>query len=266
MADDPHDDGSGLRNDAPEVALAAERAAHEATRAALRLAEERLASIMQSRSVWLWESDKEHRFTAFIGPGPLDRTMVLGKTRFENAAHTQEADKWAAHVADLEAHRPFEDFHYTTLREGWGLRHIRASGIPLFDEDGEFVGYRGTATDITDSVMAEAQQQELRDEAERSRQQLRDAIEIISDGFVLYDADDRLVMFNRRYRDEFSFAPEALVPGTRFIDILHHGVATGRVPIGYDADRWIEERMAAHCLSGGTCRRALDPDDRVSHP
>ena len=76
-----------------------------------------------------------------------------------------------------------------------------------------------TVTDITPLKQAEAQQRRLRHEMTRARRQLRDAIEVISEGFILFDCDDRLVMFNQRYRDEFSYAPEALVPGTTYADI-----------------------------------------------
>ncbi len=79
-----------------------------------------------------------------------------------------------------------------------------------------------TVTDITPLKRAEAQ---LRHETDRTRRQLQEAIEAISEGFVLYDAEDRLVLFNQRYRDEFSFAPEALVPGTTYAEILRRGVA-----------------------------------------
>jgi PAS domain S-box-containing protein len=63
---------------------------------------------------------------------------------------------------------------------------------------------------------------------------------------MLYDAEDRLVMFNQRYRDEFSFAPEALVPGTTYAEILRRGVADNSVPLGYDINAWVAERVEAH--------------------
>jgi PAS domain S-box-containing protein len=100
-----------------------------------------------------------------------------------------------------------------------------------------------TVTDITPLKRAEAQ---LRHETDRTRRQLQDAIEAISEGFVLYDAEDRLVLFNQRYRDEFSFAPEALVPGTTYAEILRRGVADSSVPLGYDIDTWVAERVKAH--------------------
>lgn len=104
----------------------------------------------------------------------------------------------------------------------------------------------GIVVTVTDVSRLKRAEEELRGETHRARRQLRDAIEAISEGFVLYDADDRLVLFNRRYRDEFSFAPDALVPGTTYAEILRRGVVAKSVPQGYDIDTWVEERTASH--------------------
>src|ERR1700756_4786979 len=42
---------------------------------------------------------------------------------------------------------------------------------------------------------------EARDKATQAQARLTDAIESISEGFSLYDADDKLVIYNQRYRD-----------------------------------------------------------------
>src|SRR5512138_3019868 len=56
---------------------------------------------------------------------------------------------------------------------------------------------------------------EARDKATQAQRRLVDAIESISEGFWLYDADDRLVIYNRRYRD---------MHGTASIDAVNQGV------------------------------------------
>ncbi len=55
---------------------------------------------------------------------------------------------WSQHIAGLEAHRPFKNFEYLMRGDG-GTRWVSASGIPRFDPDGNFIGYRGTGNDIT---------------------------------------------------------------------------------------------------------------------
>jgi PAS domain S-box-containing protein len=87
---------------------------------------------------------------------------------------------------------------------------------------------------------------EARDAAARARQQLVDAIEGISEGFVLYDAEDRLVLCNSKYRDDFSFSPELIRPGRLFEEIVREGTARGQLPDGYDAETWIRERLNRH--------------------
>jgi len=74
---------------------------------------------------------------------------------------------------------------------------------------------------------------------------LDDAINATSEGFCLFDADDRLVTANTRYRDLFS--PEsdsALRPGMRFEEVLRPAVERGHVETGgLDPDSWIADRI-----------------------
>jgi adenylate cyclase len=78
-------------------------------------------------------------------------------------------------------------------------------------------------------------------------QRLTEAIETISEGFSLYDADDRLIVCNSRYRGLFASHADVMVPGTSFETIIR--IATGRGLIK-DAegreDAWIAERLARH--------------------
>lgn len=79
------------------------------------------------------------------------------------------------------------------------------------------------------------------------RQQLIDAIETIVDGFVLFDADDRLVTCNARYREIYALPAPVLVPGARLEDILRHGLAKGQYveAIGHE-EAWLARRLTAH--------------------
>jgi len=53
---------------------------------------------------------------------------------------------------------------------------------------------------------------------------LRDAIDAIGDGFMLFDHEDRLVLANRQVRELYAPIADRLVPGTPFVDILHAAV------------------------------------------
>ena len=62
----------------------------------------------------------------------------------------------------LDEHLPFRDFVYSGMSELDLLRTFRTSGKPVFDANGNFLGYRGTATDITATIRADHAEQALR--------------------------------------------------------------------------------------------------------
>ena len=107
----------------------------------------------------------------------------------------------------------------------------------------------------TNNRMLRATQAELK----RARQQLIDGLEGSADGFALYDAEDRLVVCNSRYRELFGLHPDLLRPGTPFVDILRAHVSAGRIAaaIGRE-DEWIAERLAQRRDPQGLFERNID--------
>jgi diguanylate cyclase (GGDEF)-like protein/PAS domain S-box-containing protein len=127
----------------------------EETSALRRMAEseQRLADFVSTASDWCWESDPDHRLLPY--PKMLDgnaafQTIASGrKARWELAYAPEDEEAMARHRADMEAHRPFRDFTYTVIGEDGSRVSICTSGKPIFAESGRFLGYRGTASDIT---------------------------------------------------------------------------------------------------------------------
>jgi len=120
--------------------------------------------------------------------------------------------------------------------------------------DGGRVGIRTDITEIKRNVAdLEAAREHLRAQAERmsalavenrrAHEVLNDAIESIGEGFVLYDADDRLVTCNSRYRSYFEGVAHLLRPGLRFHDFLEAAFDAGHLDIGEDRQSAIEERI-----------------------
>lgn len=131
-----------------------------AAEAALRISEARFRDLVKLSSDLYWEQDATFRFTHFNGPTelrqrlPLDR--ILGHTRWEAQDITSVHEyKWKEHIGRLQAHLPFQDFVYRV--NGVDGRHywLSVSGNPLFDDAGTFIGYHGTASDITLRIEAE---------------------------------------------------------------------------------------------------------------
>jgi len=83
--------------------------------------------------------------------------------------------------------------------------------------------------------------------ARQAEQTLLTAIDSLEDAFVLYDADDRLVMANSRYKEYYPLSADLLEPGRRFEDIIRIGAERGQYADAEGrVDEWVAERMAAH--------------------
>jgi len=86
-----------------------------------------------------------------------------------------------------------------------------------------------------------------------ARTRLTDAIETISDGFSLYDADDKLIICNSRYKDLFASHIDVLEPGTPFEKIIRTTVGRGQIKdMDGDAEAWVADRIAKHKSASGT--------------
>ncbi|WP_448202451.1 PAS domain S-box protein [Azospirillum sp. sgz302134] len=191
---------------------------------ALRWSERRFHDFADAASDWFWEMDADLRFTYFsermsdLLGGEADD--FVGKTREELAAEAADDPKWRRHLADLKAHRPFRDFEYAHRNGDGDLRYILTSGKPVFSAEGTFLGYRGVGTDVTERRRAEAVLRETQARAHRAEEILADAIESLSEGFILLDADRRFVMCNRRYRELYPTLVPHLVPGAPYAALM----------------------------------------------
>jgi signal transduction histidine kinase/CheY-like chemotaxis protein len=74
--------------------------------------------------------------------------------------------------------------------------------------------------------------QRERIEAERAvwRAQLDNALESMSDGFVMFGPDDRLIACNKRYKDFYAISAPFIKPGAHFRDIMREGAKRGQYP------------------------------------
>ncbi len=80
---------------------------------------------------------------------------------------------------------------------------------------------------------------------------LADAIESISEGFVLYDADERFVLCNDNYREFYPKITDMLVPGTPVEDIVRATIERGQLADPVDGDAWIRMRLAQYRAGKG---------------
>jgi diguanylate cyclase (GGDEF)-like protein/PAS domain S-box-containing protein len=142
------------------VAISRDTRARKQAERALRESEARFRSLAELSSDWYWEQDAELRFTGFSGgqgdeKWGGDQSASLGRRRWEIAGLSPLSCTWQEHRALLAARQPFRGFEYMRVLEDGSLRYVSANGEPVYDADGRFAGYRGTATDITERKQAE---------------------------------------------------------------------------------------------------------------
>ena len=119
---------------------------------ALRESEHRFQEFAASASDWMWEMNKEFKFTYFSNVNSQPRLLnLIGKTRWEVGGIDPEADEhWGKHKRVLEAREPFRNFAKWYRASDSNLRHVVSAGRPIFDKNSLFQGYRGTAYDGTE--------------------------------------------------------------------------------------------------------------------
>jgi PAS domain S-box-containing protein len=214
-------------------------------REAARWNEERFRSVAESSFDRFWESDEQHRFS-YISDSTnagfnLPIESLLGKTRWEAADANIETDEnWRLHVEDLNAHKPFRDFRFDRFDDDGEVRNVSVNGAPFYSEQGVFLGYRGSAADITARVSANRA-------AKTANDRLAAAIENLSEIFVLWDAQDRIVICNERFREMNREVLDMTKPGTPFEDHIRATLDKGLIPeaIGRE-ETYFEERLHQH--------------------
>ena len=140
---------------------------------ALNESKKRFQGFAEAASDWFWEMDSDLKFTyisdRFYKLTGVQPEEIIGKTRYEfmNSPFVNaRPELWQQHMDDLNARRPFNEFSYTVHVPSGNLYHISLNGLPYFDDDGNFMGYRGTSSDITKRIIGEISLREAKELAE----------------------------------------------------------------------------------------------------
>jgi signal transduction histidine kinase len=96
------------------------------------------------------------------------------------------------------------------------------------------------------------------EEAETARTRLADAIESLSEGFALFDAEDHLVQSNSKFRAFYPDMEDVITPGMTFAEFLHTILKRNVLAIPKcDHESWIEQRLKHHRDPGDTILLSL---------
>lgn len=161
---------------------------------ALIESEQRFKGFAASASDWFWESGPDLRFTflseQFMTTTGIPPEQVIGKRCEELTAIDPCDDNWVSHLADLHNHRPFKDFQFWHFGKDGQRMCTLMNGLPMLDGNNQFLGYRGTAANVTRQVNA---QNELRLAAT--------VFESTIEGVMVVDTSGTIIAVNKAFAD-----------------------------------------------------------------
>ncbi len=119
----------------------------------LRSSLRRMADILNSSKDWVWEIDREGKYTfsskrvkAILGYSPQE---VLGKSPFDFIDKKMSQDIIKKFNKILAKKEPIVNLENWNIRKDGKRVCLLTNGVPIFDIDGNFAGYRGVDRDIT---------------------------------------------------------------------------------------------------------------------
>jgi len=168
----------------------------------------RLAVEAARCGIWEWDLTEDRIFMSDVTAalfgwrgGVVDGQAVLDRVSEGHRDGLREALATAAVYGGFDV-----SFRVPSLTGGRPVWiDARGQGFGASPEGG-FARIIGVALDVTEERMAQAR-------AQAAETRLRDAIESVSEAFILWDRNGRLLMSNRNYRSFFRLEPQVLMPG-----------------------------------------------------
>ena len=126
---------------------------------------------------------------------------------------------WAALRSNMTARQHFRDLRFVVTPALRETLHLSLSGKPVFDLEGQFRGYRGTARDITREVVA-------REAARRAERRMVEAMDAAPNAIALVDSSLDFVAGNSALKELVATHSKYLQPGQPFANYLARALQT----------------------------------------
>jgi PAS domain S-box-containing protein len=209
--------------------------------------EARYHSLVEITSDWIWEVDRNGRYTYsnrivedILGYKPQE---IIGRTPFE-LMPIDEAKRLTRIFCEIAQDRKaFTNLENINLHKSGRQVVLETSGVPVFDENGAFRGFRGIDRDITirkqlekdlrkarerlekrvrrTTSEIEAKKSSLRQETDMRKQvqaelaqsenQFRSLVETLNEGFAIADAEGCLTYANGKLLEMLGYTRREMV-------------------------------------------------------
>jgi PAS domain S-box-containing protein len=129
---------------------------------------------------------------------------------------------------------------------------------PLYDAFGKLSGYFSIQTDVTHRLARQKSLQTANEAAEKARTQLVAAVNALQDGLAIFDANNRLVLCNNRYKEFFAEAAPVLTPGAAMENVFAYVAEHVEAIVDPSArDTWVRARMDEFVRNSDTNETSL---------
>jgi len=126
---------------------------------------QRFLSLVETTSDWIWEVDTEGVYTYsnqkvkdILG---YDRLEILGRTPFDFMPPDEAKNVIKIFRRITKSRKPFSRLENVNFHRDGREVVLESSGVPIFDERGEYLGYRGIDRDITSRKLAEKKLEQI---------------------------------------------------------------------------------------------------------
>ncbi|MFA6384029.1 MAG: transporter substrate-binding domain-containing protein, partial [Candidatus Omnitrophota bacterium] len=168
---------------------------------ALAKAERRLKDIVYSSVDWVWELDAGGRYiytsdtvTPILGYSPKE---LIGKTPFDLMLPEEAARLKPIFAGIVAGKKPIKDLENINISKDGKIVCLLTNGVPVLDEKGVLLGYRGVDKDITERTR-------VRDALRRSEENFRLMVERAPNAIIVFSgADEKVEYVNPRFTQIF---------------------------------------------------------------
>jgi two-component system cell cycle sensor histidine kinase PleC len=172
--------------------------------------------------LWDWDLARGHIFWshsmfAILGLPAKDDLLSFGEVMARIHPEDLQLYELASQLAEAKAVSVDHDFRMCHANGKWIWLRARCELVQQAGEQGPHL--IGIAVDVTEQKM-------LAERTAEADLRLRDAIETIPEAFVVWDAQNRLVVCNSNFQDLHKLPPSALEAGASYESVI----AAGRKP------------------------------------
>ena len=193
---------------------------------ALEVSNARFRSLVEATSDWIWEIDAQGLYTYsspkirdLLGYKPEE---IIGKHLIDLTVPAETERTASLFNKLIAARKPFAGFESNCQTQGGRIVVIEKNGVPVFSDDGELLGYRGIARDISERKNALEALEKSRDELHKSLEETVRSLASAAEKRDPYTAGHQLRV------DTLACAiarelglPEKQIEGLHFAALLH---------------------------------------------